>query len=150
MACCLTALSHYLNHGWIIIKGAVFRRVFREMGTDDPLQYGDTDNFSGVSSITLPLLISNFVGTWAPTNKIIGDIPDFTVLNVPIFQPRHNIEGVPWHSPGNSYTSSEHPQHVFSDYTFEMYFIFTRGQWVTIGNTNKLFVNSWDPFINIV
>ena len=30
-----------------------------------------------------------FVGTWA-TNKMIGGIPDFTALNVPIFQPWHN------------------------------------------------------------
>ena len=31
-----------------------------------------------------------FVGTWAPTNKIIGDIPNFTAQNVPIFQPQLN------------------------------------------------------------
>ena len=30
------------------------------------------------------------MGTWAHTNKIIGDIPDFIVLVVPSFQPRHN------------------------------------------------------------
>ena len=34
------------------------------------------------------------MGTWAPTNKIIEDIPDFTVLNVPIFQAWHNTVGV--------------------------------------------------------
>ena len=61
-------------------------------------KYGDTtgSNFSGVSSIILLLLISNLWGTRVPVNKIIGDIPDFTVLNVPIFQPRHNTEnGIP-------------------------------------------------------
>ena len=47
-------------------------------------KYGDIDNTSGVSSFILPLLTSNLFGTWAPINKMIGDIPDFTVLNVPL------------------------------------------------------------------
>ena len=57
------------------------------------VKYKDIDNFAGVSSITLLLLSIDlrFVGTWATTNKIIGNIPDFTVLNVPIFQHWHNI-----------------------------------------------------------
>ena len=49
-----------------------------------------TNDFYGASSIILPLLILNLVETWAPTNKIIGAIPDFTVLIVAIFQPWHN------------------------------------------------------------
>ena len=31
-----------------------------------------------------------FVGIWAPTTKIIGDIPDFNVLNVPKMQAQQN------------------------------------------------------------
>ena len=40
----------------------------------------------------LPFMNPKFVGTWTPTAKIIGDIPDFSVLNVPKTQPRHNPE----------------------------------------------------------
>ena len=47
-------------------------------------KYGGIYNFSGVIYVFIDL---EFVGTWAPANKIIGDIPDFIVLNVPIFQP---------------------------------------------------------------
>ena len=51
-------------------------------------KYWDIDNFYEVSSITLPLLISNLWGHGLGPNlkNIIGAIPDFTVLNVPIFQ----------------------------------------------------------------
>ena len=51
-------------------------------------KYGGIGNFSGVSSTAIIDL--RFVGTWADANKIIEDIPEFTVLNVPIFQPQHN------------------------------------------------------------
>ena len=51
-------------------------------------------NFSGVISIILSLLITYLWGHIGPykalTTNIIRDIPDFTVLIVPIFQPRHN------------------------------------------------------------
>ena len=47
-------------------------------------KYGDIGNFYYTVIIDL-----KFVVTWAPTNKIIGDITDFTVLNVSLFQPWH-------------------------------------------------------------
>ena len=53
-------------------------------------KYGDIGNFSGVTYVTLPFVNLKFVGTWAPTAKMIGDIPDFNVLNVPKMPPRHN------------------------------------------------------------
>ena len=53
-------------------------------------KYGDIGNFSGVTYVILPFVILKFVGTWAPTAKMIGDIPDFNVLIVPKTQPRHN------------------------------------------------------------
>ena len=53
-------------------------------------KYGDVGNFSGVIYVILPFVNLKFVGTWAPTAKIIGDIPDSNVLNVPKTQPRHN------------------------------------------------------------
>ena len=42
------------------------------------------------------IAISNpkFVGTWAPTSKIIGDILDFNVLNVPILQSHRSLLSV--------------------------------------------------------
>ena len=46
-------------------------------------KYGDIGNFSGVTYVILPFVILKFVGTWAPTAKMIGDIPDFNVLIVP-------------------------------------------------------------------
>ena len=46
-------------------------------------KYGDIGNFSGVTYVILPFMNLKFVGTWAPTTKMIGDIPDFNVLNVP-------------------------------------------------------------------
>ena len=52
--------------------------------------YGDIGNFSGVIYVILPFVNLKFVGTWAPTAKMIGDIPDFNVLIVPKTQPRHN------------------------------------------------------------
>ena len=45
------------------------------------------------SLILLPFRNLKFVGTWAPTTKIFGDIADFNVLNVPKTQPRYNPEG---------------------------------------------------------
>ena len=61
-------------------------------------KYGDIGNFYGVTYVILPFVNLNFVGTWAPTAKIIGDIPDFNVLNVPKTQPRHNPDthGFKW------------------------------------------------------
>ena len=56
--------------------------------------YGDIGNFSGVNYVILPFINIKFVGTWAPTAKMIGDIPDSNVLNVPKTQPRHNPAGV--------------------------------------------------------
>ena len=56
-------------------------------------KYGDIGNFSGVTSVILPFMNLKYVGTLAPTAKIIGDIPDFNVLNVPKTQPLHNPEG---------------------------------------------------------
>ena len=51
-------------------------------------------------SILLPLLesidLTNLWELWAPTNKTIGDIPNFTVLNVPIFHPQHNTDYELW------------------------------------------------------
>ena len=55
-------------------------------------KYGDIGNFFGVTYVILPFVNLKLVGTWAPTAKIIGDIPDFNVLNVPKTQPRHNPE----------------------------------------------------------
>ena len=55
-------------------------------------KYGDVASFSGVTYVMLPFMNLKFVGTWAPTAKIIGDIPDFNVLNVPKTQPWHNPE----------------------------------------------------------
>ena len=57
-------------------------------------KYGNVGNFSGVTYVMLPFMNLKFVGTWAPTAKIIGDIPDFNVLNVPKTQPRHNPASV--------------------------------------------------------
>ena len=55
-------------------------------------KYGDIGNFSGVTAVILPFMNLKYVGTLAPSAKIIGDIPDFNVLNVPKTQPRHNPE----------------------------------------------------------
>ena len=52
--------------------------------------YGDVGNFSGVTYGMFPFMNLKLLGTWAPTARIIGDIPDFNVLNVPKTQPRHN------------------------------------------------------------
>ena len=57
-------------------------------------KYGDIGNFWGVTYVILPFVNLKLVGTWAPTAKIIGDIPDFNVLNVPKTQPRHNPNGL--------------------------------------------------------
>ena len=71
---------------------SVFCQGFGEMGTDDPYHwtYGDIGNFPGVTYVILPFVNLKFVGTWAPTAKIIGDISDFNVLNVPKTQTLHN------------------------------------------------------------
>ena len=53
-------------------------------------KYGDIGNFSGVTFVILPFMNLKYVGTLAPTAKIIGDIPDFYVLNVPKTPSRHN------------------------------------------------------------
>ena len=53
-------------------------------------KYGDIGNFSGVTFVILPFMNLKYVMTLAPTAKIIRDIPDFYVLNVPKTQPRHN------------------------------------------------------------
>ena len=55
-------------------------------------KYGDICKFSGVTYVILPFVNIKFVGTWAVTVNITGDIPDFNVLNVPKMQPRHNPE----------------------------------------------------------
>ena len=55
-------------------------------------KYGDIGNFSGVTYFISPFVILKFVGTWAPTAKMIGDIPDFNMLIVPKTQTRHNPE----------------------------------------------------------
>ena len=70
---------------------AVLCQGFGEMGTVTHTieKYGDICNFSGVTSVILPFMILKYVGTLAPTAKMIGDIPDFNVLNVPKMQPRH-------------------------------------------------------------
>ena len=52
--------------------------------------YGGIGNFYGITSVILPFMNLKYVGTMAPTAKIIGDTPDFNVLNVPKTQPRHN------------------------------------------------------------
>ena len=61
--------------------------------------YGDFGNFSGVTYVMLPFMKLKFVGTWAPAVKIIVDIPDFNVLNVPKTQPRHKLglEYIVWY-----------------------------------------------------
>ena len=56
-------------------------------------KYGDIGNFSGVTSLILPFTNLKYVGTLAPSAKIIGDNPDFNVLNVPKTQS--------WHNPGS-------------------------------------------------
>ena len=53
-------------------------------------KYGGIGNFSGATSVILPFTNLKHVGTLVPTAKIIGDIPDFNVLNVLKTQPRHN------------------------------------------------------------
>ena len=53
-------------------------------------KYGDICNFSVVIFVILPFMNLKFVGTWAPTAKIIWDIPVFSVLNVLKMQPQHN------------------------------------------------------------
>ena len=55
-------------------------------------KYGDIGNFSGVIHVILLFVNPRFVGTLAPATKIIGDIPDLNVLNVPKTQSRHNPE----------------------------------------------------------
>ena len=73
--------------------GSVLPKLWRN-GDRWPTQtikrYGDLGNFSGVTYVMLPFMNLKFVGTWAPTAKIIGDIPDFNVLNLPKTQPQHN------------------------------------------------------------
>ena len=60
-------------------------------------KYGDVGNFSGVTYVMLPFMNLKFVGTWAPTAKIIGDISDFNVLNVPKTQPQQNpVHVITW------------------------------------------------------
>ena len=51
-------------------------------------KYGDIGNFSGVTSVILPFMNLKYVGTLAPTARIISD---FYVLDVPKTQPRHNL-----------------------------------------------------------
>ena len=51
---------------------------------------GTLGNFFWVTYVILPFVNLKLVGTWAPTAKMIGDIPDFNVLNVPKTQPPHN------------------------------------------------------------
>ena len=48
-------------------------------------KYGDIGNFCGDTYVIhmLPFVNLKLVGTWAPAAKIIGDILDFNVLNVP-------------------------------------------------------------------
>ena len=53
--------------------------------------YGDIGNSFVATYVILPFTNPNFE-TLAPTAKIIGDNPDFNVLNVPKTQPRHNSE----------------------------------------------------------
>ena len=60
-------------------------------------KYGDVGNFSGVTYVILSFVNLKFVGTLAPTAKIICDIPDF---NVPKTQP--------WYNPGNGFVVSSH------------------------------------------
>ena len=71
-------------------------------------KYGDICNFSGVTSVILPFMNLKYVGTLAPTAKIIGDIPDFNVLNVPKTQPRHNpaYQFIEWHMQCMSWLTS--------------------------------------------
>ena len=55
-------------------------------------KYGYIGNFLGVTYVILPFVNLKLMGTWAPTAKIIGDIPDFNALNVPKTQRQHNPE----------------------------------------------------------
>ena len=71
---------------------AVFCWDFKENGTDDPSHWQIGEHwqlFRGKFYFTA-IVDLKFVGTWAPTNKIIRDIPGFTMLNVTIFQAQHN------------------------------------------------------------
>ena len=72
---------------------SVFCQGFGKWGqmTHTIEKHGDIGNFS-VTSVILPFMNLKYmyVGTLAPTAKIIVDIPDFNVLNVPKMQPRHN------------------------------------------------------------
>ena len=75
-------------------KYSVFCQGYREMWTEGSSHWKrwGHGNFSGVIAIILSLLISKLWGHGPLQTKIIGDIPDFTVLIVPIFQPRHSTE----------------------------------------------------------
>ena len=68
---------------------AVFCQDFKEMGTDDQSHWKIWRLWSLFSdqiyyTATIDL---KFVGTWAPANKITGDIPDSTVLKSPFSGP---------------------------------------------------------------
>ena len=77
-------------------------------------KYGDVGNFSGVSYVMLPFMNLKFVGTWAPTAKIIGDIPDFNVINVPKTQPGHNPVQHEWMGPNGLTDSTDNTVQPFT------------------------------------
>ena len=86
--------DHYGMHELFYAEWAVFCQGFGEMGTDDQYHWKirDIGKFSGVTYVILPFVNLKFVGTWASSAKIIGDIPDFYVLNVPKTHHQHNPE----------------------------------------------------------
>ena len=77
---------------YLILYGQCSAKALEKWGqmTHTTEKYGDIVNFWGVSYVILPFMKLKLVGTWAPTAKTIGDIPDFNVLNVPKMQPKHN------------------------------------------------------------
>ena len=90
---------------------AVFCRVVRKMWTDDPPHWkiwGHWLLFWG-QFYFISIIDFKFVGTWAPTNKIIGEIRDFPMLNVPIFQPWRNIAMGPNRKP--TWNQHSHTKH---------------------------------------
>ena len=93
---CLKLPSKYFHHinktepFSVSLNGTILQFCIKLTHTIE--KYGDIGNFSEVTYVMLLFMNRKFVGTWAPTAKIIGDIPDFNVLNVPKTQPQHNPE----------------------------------------------------------
>ena len=67
------------------------------------------------------------MGTWAPTNKIIGDIPNFTVQNVTIFQPQHNTAFPEFNGNHWSFEMDKVPGHYLKKFVaIQLFFLVSR------------------------